>query len=80
MQRICSVPDGKWSGSKERSAYSFHRKELRVSGEIRAEKKIQNFFSGGSKNQTFCDVSIRGMKRPHEMMNPIFKCLFPHPR
>ena len=80
MQRICSVPDGKWSGRKERSADSFHRKELRVSGEIRAEKKIQNFFSGGSKNQTFCDVSIRGMKRTHEVMNPIFKCLFPHPR
>ena len=49
MQRICSVPDGKWSGRKERSADSFHRKELRVSGEIRAEKKIQNSFSGGVK-------------------------------
>ena len=49
MQRICSVPDGKWSGRKERSADSFHRKELRVSGEIRAEKKIQIFFSGGGQ-------------------------------
>ena len=49
MQRICSVPDGKWSGRKERSADFFHRKELRVSGEIRAEKKIQNFFSGGGQ-------------------------------
>ncbi len=49
MQKICSVPDGKWSGRKERSTDSFHRKELRVSGEIRAEKKIQNFFLRGVK-------------------------------
>ena len=49
MQRICSVPDGKWSGRKERSADSFHRKEFRVSGEIRAEKKIKIFSPRGQK-------------------------------
>ena len=50
MQRICSVPDGKWSGRKERSADSFHRKELRVSGEIRAEKNFKIFSPGVKKS------------------------------
>ena len=44
------------------------------SPEDRAKKIFLKFFSfRGSKNQTFCDINNRGMKRPHEMMYPISK-------
>jgi hypothetical protein len=36
----------------------------------------RNFFPKESKNRTFCDINSRGMKRPHEMVNPISKLPF----
>jgi len=52
---------------------SFLRKEL--GGALRiGSRNFQKFFSfKGSKNRIFCDINIREMKRPHEMMNPISK-------
>ena len=75
LSQMASGAEGKNAAqipSTERSSASAVRSGLR--------KKFKIFSPGGSKNQTFCDVSSRGMKRPHEMINPIFKCLFSHPR
>ena len=62
-----------WPHSIERNAGSFLRKEL--GGALRiGPRNFLNFFSSrGSKNRTFRDISIRGMKRTHEMMNSISK-------
>ena len=62
-----------WPHSIERNAGSSFWKEL--GGALRnTEINFQKFYSSrGSKNRTFCDISIRGMKRPYEMMNPISK-------
>lgn len=50
---------------------------LRISGEDRLEKiEFKKFPSRGSENLDFCDISSRGMKRPHEMIHPISKLLF----
>jgi hypothetical protein len=47
--------------------------ELPDRAEEHRNKFLKFFSSRGSKNQASNDIIIRGMKRPHEMMNPISK-------
>ena len=58
-----------WSGS-------FPRKEMGEALRIGPRNFLKIFPSRGSKNRTFCDINIRGMKRSHEMMYPISKWPF----